>query len=130
MKERKAQARAAALCTLILAVALLRLPITGAILSRPNPKPAPAKAGDEYGIPDTATNGNDIATKGRFRYSAPRSKCRGHFEKQAQAWLPELGLRGLPYAPGIRVLLAITTKLRPERLPLQAAEGPASTRQR
>lgn len=33
---------------------------------------------DEYGIPDTAT-GNDIATKGRFRYTG-------------QAWIPELGM--------------------------------------
>jgi len=33
---------------------------------------------DEYGIPDTAS-GNDIATKGRFRYTG-------------QAWLPELGM--------------------------------------
>jgi len=33
---------------------------------------------DEFGIPDTAT-GNDIATKGRFRYTG-------------QAWIPELGM--------------------------------------
>lgn len=33
---------------------------------------------DEFGIPDTAS-GNDIATKGRFRYTG-------------QAWLPELGM--------------------------------------
>jgi RHS repeat-associated protein len=33
---------------------------------------------DEYGIPDTAT-GNDIATKGRFRYTG-------------QLWIPELGM--------------------------------------
>jgi RHS repeat-associated protein len=33
---------------------------------------------DEYGIPDTAT-GNDIPTKGRFRYTG-------------QAWIPELGM--------------------------------------
>lgn len=33
---------------------------------------------DEYGIPDTAT-GNDISTKGRFRYTG-------------QAWIPELGM--------------------------------------
>lgn len=33
---------------------------------------------DEYGIPDTAT-GDDIATKGRFRYTG-------------QAWIPELGM--------------------------------------
>lgn len=33
---------------------------------------------DEYGIPDTAS-GNDIATKGRFRYTG-------------QAWIPELGM--------------------------------------
>ncbi|MBX7494541.1 RHS repeat-associated core domain-containing protein [Qipengyuania sp. 6B39] len=33
---------------------------------------------DEYGIPDT-TSGNDIATKGRFRYTG-------------QAWVPELGM--------------------------------------
>lgn len=33
---------------------------------------------DEYGIPDTAT-GNDIATKGRFRYTG-------------QMWIPELGM--------------------------------------
>lgn len=33
---------------------------------------------DEYGIPDTST-GNDVATKGRFRYTG-------------QAWLPELGM--------------------------------------
>ncbi|MDP2129914.1 MAG: RHS repeat-associated core domain-containing protein [Erythrobacter sp.] len=33
---------------------------------------------DEYGIPDTAT-GNDIAIKGRFRYTG-------------QAWIPELGM--------------------------------------
>jgi RHS repeat-associated protein len=33
---------------------------------------------DEYGIPDTAS-GNDIATKGRFRFTG-------------QAWIPELGM--------------------------------------
>ncbi|AXK43550.1 RHS repeat-associated core domain-containing protein [Erythrobacter aureus] len=33
---------------------------------------------DEYGIPDTAS-GDDIATKGRFRYTG-------------QAWIPELGM--------------------------------------
>jgi RHS repeat-associated protein len=33
---------------------------------------------DEFGIPDTAS-GNDIATKGRFRYTG-------------QAWIPELGM--------------------------------------
>lgn len=33
---------------------------------------------DEYGIPDTAS-GNDVATKGRFRYTG-------------QAWIPELGM--------------------------------------
>jgi RHS repeat-associated protein len=33
---------------------------------------------DEYGIPDTAT-GNDIVTKGRFRYTG-------------QAWIPQLGM--------------------------------------
>ena len=33
---------------------------------------------DEYGIPDTAS-GNDIASKGRFRYTG-------------QAWIPELGM--------------------------------------
>lgn len=33
---------------------------------------------DEYGIPDSAS-GNDIATKGRFRYTG-------------QAWIPELGM--------------------------------------
>lgn len=33
---------------------------------------------DEYGIPETAS-GNDIATKGRFRYTG-------------QAWIPELGI--------------------------------------
>lgn len=39
---------------------------------------------DEYGIPDT-DSGNDIATRGRFRYTG-------------QAWLPELGL-GLGQRP-------------------------------
>ncbi|MEO0419751.1 MAG: RHS repeat-associated core domain-containing protein [Pseudomonadota bacterium] len=33
---------------------------------------------DEYGIPDTAS-GNDLATKGRFRYTG-------------QAWIPEIGM--------------------------------------
>ncbi|WP_291177217.1 RHS repeat-associated core domain-containing protein [Erythrobacter sp.] len=40
--------------------------------------PSWTNAYDEYGIPDTAT-GDDIATKGRFRYTG-------------QAWLPELGM--------------------------------------
>ena len=44
---------------------------------------------DEYGIPDTAS-GNDIATKGRFRYSAPRTSAGGTWRSKpkrgCQSW--------------------------------------------